>query len=222
MSPFQADHSKARRNFFFEFSGFLVFWFSDLRKKKNPILDLGTGNYFKESECPKGLDEYQTQYIDPFVALLKKYPSTPVALILEPDSLPNLATNLDDARCANPATQRAYKDGIAYAVKKFSETHAVIYLDGAHGGWLGWQNNLNAIVSAEIKLEFLFSDSRVVRQKLIILVEAKIFYDFFLIFLHFLIFWFSDFRIFRIFFSFFLHFISFQYLILRREKNEPH
>lgn len=43
-------------------------------------------------------------------------------------------------RCANAAT--AYKEGVAYAVKKLQFPNVYLYLDAAHGGWLGWDDNL--------------------------------------------------------------------------------
>lgn len=62
------------------------------------------------------------------------------ALILEPDSLANLVTNMGVAKCAGAAT--AYKEGVAYAIKKLQFPNVAIYLDAAHGGWLGWDDNL--------------------------------------------------------------------------------
>jgi len=53
-----------------------------------------------------------------------------------------LATNLDNPRCGNAATQTAYKTGIAYALQQLQTTHATLYIDAAHGGWLGWDDNL--------------------------------------------------------------------------------
>ena len=64
--------------------------------------------------------------------------------------------------------------------------------------------------SGSVPKSRFFSDSRVVRSKLIILVEAKFFYDFFWIFFFdFLTFFFFDFFIFG-FSYFFCHLISFQ------------
>jgi cellulose 1,4-beta-cellobiosidase len=65
-----------------------------------------------------------------------------IVLVIEPDSLPNLATNLGDPNCGNSATQTAYKTGIAYAINKFKNLNVTMYLDAAHGGWLGWSDNL--------------------------------------------------------------------------------
>ena len=67
----------------------------------------------------------------------------PTAIIIEPDSLPNLATNLKNPHCANTATNAAYTKGIQYAVKTLATEapNAALYLDAAHGGWLGWDDN---------------------------------------------------------------------------------
>lgn len=62
------------------------------------------------------------------------------AVILEPDSLANLVTNLAVPRCAGAAS--AYKEGVAYAIKKLQFSNVHLYLDAAHGGWLGWDDNL--------------------------------------------------------------------------------
>jgi cellulase/cellobiase CelA1 len=68
-----------------------------------------------------------------------------VVLVLEPDSLPNMITNMknerpDNFRGCNDETQTSYMDGITYAVNTFAETDAQMYLDAGHGGWLGWAN----------------------------------------------------------------------------------
>ncbi len=72
--------------------------------------------------------------------ILSKYSSkVEIVLIIEPDSLPNLVTNTGDSHCGNTATSNAYKTGVAYAIKKFSTLPVTMYLDAAHGGWLGWE-----------------------------------------------------------------------------------
>ncbi|PPR08048.1 hypothetical protein CVT24_010847 [Panaeolus cyanescens] len=62
------------------------------------------------------------------------------SLVLEPDSLGNLVTNLGVEKCAKAAT--AYKEGIAYAIAKLQFPNVALYIDAAHGGWLGWNDNL--------------------------------------------------------------------------------
>jgi cellulose 1,4-beta-cellobiosidase len=97
-----------------------------------------------DSNCVDGLTTYKTQYIDPIVQIFKNYPEQTIVALVEPDSLPNLATNLAIAKCST--AQTAYMQGIAYAIQQLATVENVaIYLDAAHGGWLGWPNNLNAI-----------------------------------------------------------------------------
>jgi len=86
---------------------------------------------------------YQHEYIDAIAAAFRAHPSQPVVIILEPDSLANLATNLGLESCA--AAEGAYRRGIAYAISKLSLPNVSIYLDAAHGGWLGWKRNLTKI-----------------------------------------------------------------------------
>ena len=89
--------------------------------------------------CSAGLAEYASEYIDPMRAILERYTQVPVALIVEPDSLPNLVTNQADPRCGNHATIEAYREGVKYAVHALATVPSVsLYLDAAHGGWLGW------------------------------------------------------------------------------------
>eukprot|EP00930_Biecheleria_cincta_P063537 TRINITY_DN4907_c0_g1_i3.p1 TRINITY_DN4907_c0_g1~~TRINITY_DN4907_c0_g1_i3.p1 ORF type:complete len:502 (+),score=93.06 TRINITY_DN4907_c0_g1_i3:133-1638(+) len=104
-----------------------------------------TCDYTWQLECNDGLNEYKETYADPFIEVLQKFKGkVPVAIVVEPDSLPNLATNTGNPRCGGAATRQAYEEGIAYAVKQLtSKTPWVaVYIDAAHGGWLGWQNNL--------------------------------------------------------------------------------
>lgn len=90
-----------------------------------------------------GLVRYKAEYIDPIVDLLSepKYEGVRVAAVIEPDSLPNLVTNISDSKCATAAP--FYREGVKYAL---DELHAVpnvyTYVDAAHSGWLGWDSNL--------------------------------------------------------------------------------
>ncbi|ORY64975.1 1, 4-beta cellobiohydrolase [Pseudomassariella vexata] len=86
------------------------------------------------------LDKYKTQYIDPIVKLLQGAPNTAFALLIEPDSLPNLVTNADLQTCKDSAS--SYRDGVAYALKSLNLPNVVMYIDAGHGGWLGWDANL--------------------------------------------------------------------------------
>jgi cellulose 1,4-beta-cellobiosidase len=86
------------------------------------------------------LPRYKTEYIDKIAAILKAHPNTAFALVIEPDSLPNLVTNIDLQTCQNSAA--GYRDGVAYALKTLNLPNVVMYIDAGHGGWLGWDANL--------------------------------------------------------------------------------
>jgi cellulase/cellobiase CelA1 len=75
------------------------------------------------------------------VAIFKKYPNIAIALIIEPDSLPNLVTNIDLQTCIDSAA--GYRDGVAYALKSLNLPNIAMYIDAGHGGWLGWNDNLS-------------------------------------------------------------------------------
>ncbi|GAP83087.1 putative exoglucanase 3 precursor [Rosellinia necatrix] len=86
------------------------------------------------------ISKYKSQYIDPIVAKIKAHPNSAFALIIEPDSLPNLVTNADLQTCKD--SKSAYEEGVAYALKSLNLPNVVMYIDAGHGGWLGWNDNL--------------------------------------------------------------------------------
>ncbi|KAH9483957.1 Beta-glucosidase cel3A [Psilocybe cubensis] len=86
-----------------------------------------------------GLANYEN-YIDQLVAQIKQYPDVRVVAVIEPDSLANLVTNLNVAKCAN--AQSAYKAGVTYAMQQLNTVGVYMYLDAGHAGWLGWPANL--------------------------------------------------------------------------------
>ena len=88
---------------------------------------------------------YQSQFIDVIAAAFAAHPSQKIAIVLEPDSLPNLVTNAELPACA--AAEQVYRRGIAYAISKLSMPNVFIYLDAAHAGWLGWPKNLPKAVA---------------------------------------------------------------------------
>ena len=86
-----------------------------------------------------GEQRYRTEYIDAIAAELAKFPELKVAAVVEPDSLPNVATNMNVEHCAKSAD--IYKHSIAYTISKLSLPNVYLYLDAAHAGWLGWIGN---------------------------------------------------------------------------------
>jgi cellulose 1,4-beta-cellobiosidase len=86
-----------------------------------------------------GMFRYEKEFIDPITALFKSHPDQPIAVVLEPDSLGNLATNMALPECQE--ARPAYKEGVTYAIKSFALPNVSVYLDAAHSGWLGWNDN---------------------------------------------------------------------------------
>ena len=86
-----------------------------------------------------GVANYE-KYIDSIAAIIKKHPNTQIALLIEPDSLANLVTNLNVAKCAG--AQDAYKTGVTYAMQQLNFKNVAMYLDAGHAGWLGWSANI--------------------------------------------------------------------------------
>ncbi|KAK7040923.1 hypothetical protein VNI00_009519 [Paramarasmius palmivorus] len=79
-------------------------------------------------------------YIDTIAASIKKYPDLRIIAIIEPDSLPNLVTNLDVPKCQT--AEPVYKTLIPYALEQLNTAGVYMYLDAGHAGWLGWPDNL--------------------------------------------------------------------------------
>jgi cellulose 1,4-beta-cellobiosidase len=79
-------------------------------------------------------------YIDAIKAILVKHSGTKVILTIEPDSLANLVTNLNVAKCSN--AQAAYKECVTYAIQQLNLPNVSMYLDAGHAGWLGWAANI--------------------------------------------------------------------------------
>jgi len=99
-----------------------------------------------DATCAAGINTYKTEFIDPIAETLASFTDLTIVTVIEPDSLPNLATNLAVPKCQQ--AQIAYTTGVAYAIQKLSALSNVhIYVDAAHGGWLGWAANLNAAVT---------------------------------------------------------------------------
>jgi cellulose 1,4-beta-cellobiosidase len=91
-----------------------------------------------------GLNKYKTQYIDAIMSVLSqaKYSNLRIAAIVEPDSLPNLVTNLSMQKCSEANSSGAYVQGIQYALSRLHTLSNVYnYVDIAHSGWLGWSSN---------------------------------------------------------------------------------
>lgn len=87
-----------------------------------------------------GVANYKA-YIDAIRAQLIAFSDIRIILVVEPDSLANLVTNLNVAKCSN--AQSAYLECTNYALTQLNLANVAMYLDAGHAGWLGWQANLS-------------------------------------------------------------------------------
>ncbi len=96
-----------------------------------------------------GLARYKTDYIDAIFNTIRqaKYRNLRIVMVIEPDSLPNLVTNLSFPRVREAQSTGVYVQGIQYAIgtlRSISNTYA--YIDIGHAGWMGWPSNFNPFV----------------------------------------------------------------------------
>ncbi|KAL1856393.1 1,4-beta-D-glucan cellobiohydrolase cel6a [Diaporthe australafricana] len=86
-----------------------------------------------------GAAKYQA-YIDSIRKQLIAYSDVRVLLVVEPDSLANLVTNMNVAKCASAHDN--YLLSTQYALKQLNLPNVAMYMDAGHAGWLGWSANL--------------------------------------------------------------------------------
>src|SRR5690606_31808234 len=91
-----------------------------------------------------GFNRYVNEYIAPIVEILSdpKYNSLRIVTIIEPDSLPNLVTNISTPACQEAAGPGGYVDGTRHTLNELGKLPNVYsYIDIGHSGWLGWTDN---------------------------------------------------------------------------------
>lgn len=103
------------------------------------------------TQGPNGSARYRSEYIDAVANIFadSKYRNLRIIAIIEPDSLPNLVTNLSDPDC-QLATDAAhgYIANTQYTLNKLSQIPNVYsYVDIGHSGWLGWDDNFTKAVT---------------------------------------------------------------------------
>jgi cellulose 1,4-beta-cellobiosidase len=106
-----------------------------------PDRDCSAGESAGElKSAENGLERYKKEFIKPYAEKLAAAKDLTFAVVLEPDSLGNLVTNMGIELCAKAAD--TYRAGIAHAIASLQYDHVNLYIDAAHGGWLGWNDNL--------------------------------------------------------------------------------
>lgn len=116
-----------------------------------PNRDCSAGQRPGELQGIDGLERYKTEFIAPLVEKISAATDLTFAIVLEPDSLANLITNLTVDKCAEAAA--LYEEGIVHAISKLQFDNVHLYLDAAHGGWLGTEGNLQPSKDHPLKVE---------------------------------------------------------------------
>eukprot|EP00177_Eucheuma_denticulatum_P000505 GFKZ01000894.1.p1 GENE.GFKZ01000894.1~~GFKZ01000894.1.p1 ORF type:complete len:462 (-),score=31.94 GFKZ01000894.1:423-1808(-) len=115
----------------------------------------GSCDVFNQSgDCNSAVEEYKRQFVDPLVTSAKEFCGrVPMAFIIEPDSIPNIVTS--EVPACGQATKSAYRKGIKYAVENLHLAcpSAPIYVDAAHGSWLGWEKPSTLFVEEIRRME---------------------------------------------------------------------
>ncbi|WP_306610744.1 glycoside hydrolase family 6 protein [Streptomyces lunaelactis] len=97
-----------------------------------------------------GLNRYKSEYIDAISDVFKdaKYADIRITTVIEPDGLPNLVTNAaSDPECQQAKSSGIQVKAVQYALEKLHGiANVYTYMDFAHSGWLGWDNNLKQTV----------------------------------------------------------------------------
>lgn len=106
-----------------------------------PDRDCSAGDSAGEYSSEKGgLELYKNEFVKLYAAKVSAATDLTFAIVIEPDSLGNTITNQGVEFCAKATP--VYEEGIAYALASLQFPNVHLYIDAAHGGWLGWDGNL--------------------------------------------------------------------------------
>lgn len=86
-----------------------------------------------------GVAKYKA-YIDAIRQKLIQYSDIRHLIVVEPDSLANMVTNLNVPKCAG--AEAAYRECTKYALQQLNLPNVAMYMDAGHAGWLGWPANI--------------------------------------------------------------------------------
>lgn len=92
-----------------------------------------------------GFNRYKNEYVAPLAAIFAdpKYKALRIIAIIEPDSLPNLVTNMGVPKCAASAGAGGYVEATQYTLNQlYPISNVYSYVDIGHSGWLGWDDNM--------------------------------------------------------------------------------
>ncbi|GAA3738748.1 cellulose 1,4-beta-cellobiosidase [Spinactinospora alkalitolerans] len=103
---------------------------------------------------PEEIGKYKNDYIDVIAEIIDRpeYSDLRIVTTIEPDSLPNLVTNVGGREtatenCDEMLENGNYVEGVAYALEALGAVPNVYnYVDAGHHGWIGWEDNFGASV----------------------------------------------------------------------------
>ena len=102
-------------------------------------------------QTAEGSARYRNEYVDVIAGIFSdpKYASLRIIAIIEPDSLPNLVTNLSTPACQEATDPtHGYVANTRYTLSKlYPITNVYSYVDIGHSGWLGWTDNFGKAVT---------------------------------------------------------------------------
>ena len=102
-------------------------------------------------QSAEGSARYRTEYVDVIASIFSdpKYASLRIIAIIEPDSLPNLVTNLSTPACQEATDPtHGYVANTRYTLSKlYAIPNVYSYVDIGHSGWLGWTDNFGKAVT---------------------------------------------------------------------------
>nr|AGV05128.1 glycoside hydrolase family 6 protein [Corynascus sepedonium] len=89
-------------------------------------------------------------YIDAIRKVIIEYSDIRMLLVIEPDSMANMVTNMNVAKCSGAAD--TYHELTVYALKQLNLPNVAMYLDAGHAGWLGWPANIQPAADMYAKI----------------------------------------------------------------------
>lgn len=88
-----------------------------------------------------GMERYKNEFVKPYAEKLAAASDLTFVIIVEPDAIGNIVTNQASSEFCRRAAP-VYEAGIAHTLSALRSPNVNMYLDIAHGGWLGWEQNL--------------------------------------------------------------------------------
>lgn len=107
-----------------------------------PDRDCSGGEALGEFDSTQnGMERHKNEFVKPYAEKLAAASDLTFVIVVEPDAIGNIVANqatVEFCRRAAPV----YEAGIGHTLSTLRSPNVNMYLDIAHGGWLGWAGNL--------------------------------------------------------------------------------